>query len=581
VRIERPRYRLIAALCAVAAAWVLVGAAAASVEGLFAGSLPASPSVALVRSPGDGSIATREGTGHAAAAAESDRSWSMGPSLLDRYRNLVGDFRFQPGSREPSWGFLLSKTVLLGALIFGVIVLPRRCELWWTMLCAASALLAFNILLDVGGVALTYNEPGWFGRSSVAPLFACFEPSFAWPVIGHVALIGSLLLFALPRLLSPACGPIVFGIVVFVAAVLGPASLGLSSPPRQVLHQFFFSGLDYIQYAGSLWDTPRMLRGYVASMPYLSVHASVHGPGPILTLSLFRSVAGNSVFLLTTMLQVVAALLPVLTWLTARRFMEDGAARLAAWLLILTPSFHQFSFLSMEGVIALPLFGTAALLVFCLFGRRSTIGSTLLLGAMAYVSFSYSFSSAYLAPFGLFAAVLAVHWGLASRARAGKTVLYASGAFVAAYLLMRGAGFDLLACFWQAKEINAAMMGSAWRSPSHYFFSSSGTLGAFAIGCGIPVTALWWIALRRCRGERSIASCVISSASATVLLLALLGLYQWEVERIWLFLVPWVCISAARPLHDIGRNAPRRAVAVLTVLWLQTLASELLLDTYW
>jgi hypothetical protein len=476
---------------------------------------------------------------------------------------------------------VFSKAVLLGALVLGLIILRRRCEPWWTMLCVASVLLAFNISLDVGNVALTYNEPGLFGGSSAAPLFAYFEPTFAWPFLVHVAFIGCLLVLALPWLLSPACRPITFGVIVFAAAVIGPASLGLSAPPRQVFHQFFFSGLDYIQYAGPLSETPTMLREYVESMPGLSAHASVHGPGPILTLSLFRAIAGNSVVLLSTMLQVVAALLPLLAWLTARRFLEDGAARLAAWLLLLTPSFHQFSFVSMEGVIAVPLFGTAALLVFCLFGKRSARGLALLFGSMVYVSTLYSFSSAYLVPFGLFTASLALYWALVPWARAGTAALCSVGAFVVVYLLMRGAGFDMLACFWQAKEINTAMMGSAWRATSHYFFSVTGTMGAFAIGCGIPVTAMWLVAVRRYHGERSIATCVTLGASATVLLLALLGLYQWETERIWLFLVPLVCLPAARYLHDVGKSAPRRVIAVLMVLWLQTLSSELLLNTYW
>jgi len=59
------------------------------------------------------------------------------------------------------------------------------------------------------------------------------------------------------------------------------------------------------------------------------------------------------------------------------------------------------------------------------------------------------------------------------------------------------------------------------------------------------------------------------------------GLYQWEVERIWLFLVPLVCLPAARYLHEISDGQPRRSRPVLGLLWLQTVLYELFLDTYW
>jgi hypothetical protein len=493
---------------------------------------------------------------------------------------LLKEFRFDAGLADRSWDPLLFKLALLCAAGVGLAALRRRPPPWRPILRVAAALLSLNILLDFGRVTLSYNHPGLFGSSFAAPLFAHVEPAFAWPVLVHVAVIGCLLAFGLPWISSPRCRPAFFAAVVFGAALIGPISLGLSSPWKQVLHQPFFSGLDYVQHTRSLADTPALLRDYVEAMPDLSVHARAHGPGPLLGLSALRAVLGDSALRLALGLQAIAALLPLLTWLVARRFLEEGCARLAALLLLLTPSFHLFSFVSMEGVFAVLLFASAGLLLACLFSASSP-WLALLLGAMAYVSTFWTFSSAFLGPFALFTGGLAIYWGLIAPRHTGVVVIWAALAFGAADLALRGLGFDLLACFEQARQLNASMMGSAWRSSGHYLLNLTGTLGAFAFGCGIPVTAMWLAALRHHRRDRSAASCVAWGASATILLLALMGLYQWEVERIWLFLTPLVCLPAARYLHEISDGQPRRLGPVLGLLWLQTVLSELFLDTHW
>jgi hypothetical protein len=62
---------------------------------------------------------------------------------------------------------------------------------------------------------------------------------------------------------------------------------------------------------------------------------------------------------------------------------------------------------------------------------------------------------------------------------------------------------------------------------------------------------------------------------AVVAAAAVLGFTKAETERIWLFLVPFACIAAARVL------TPRRLPLILGALAAQALAVELLLFTAW
>ncbi|HEX2087575.1 MAG TPA: hypothetical protein VHF89_17960, partial [Solirubrobacteraceae bacterium] len=73
----------------------------------------------------------------------------------------------------------------------------------------------------------------------------------------------------------------------------------------------------------------------------------------------------------------------------------------------------------------------------------------------------------------------------------------------------------------------------------------------------------------RARGPLAEAAALVVVASA------LGGFTKAETERIWLFLVPLVCLAAAAVL-------PRaRLVAVLAALLAQALAVELLFGTVW
>lgn len=494
--------------------------------------------------------------------------------------HLLREFRYDHSS--PASRTLLSKAVFLALLLVALAALRQRPAPWPAILGVAAGLLAFNLVLDLGGVSLSYNQPGIFGRSFAAPLFAYAEPAFDIPVLGHVLLVACFLGLGLTWLLGPTCRAAVFGLIVYAIAIVAPIGLGLSSQWQEVLHQFYPSGLDYVQYLQPLGNTVSMLSGYVDSMPSLSIHASTHGPGPLLGLSLLRAAIGDAPIATAIGLQILGALLPIVTWLTARTLLEEGAARLSAVLVLLSPSFHQFSFVSIDGILAPLLFGTAALLLRCLLAeqQRRTL-SALLLGVMVYMCTLWTFSAAFLAPLGLFTAGLAIRWGIIAPRRALQVGLLAASGFIAVHLAMLALGFDLWACFLQARKLNTEMVGSAFRSFSHYFLSSTGNLGAFMIGCGIPVSAMWLSALRTFANERSSGTCIMIGSSATILLLAILGVYQWEVERIWLFLVPLVCIPAARYLHGITRSNPRGIMTVVGVLWLQTLVMELMLNTYW
>ncbi len=476
------------------------------------------------------------------------------------------------------WPLLLKLALL--ALAIGAARARGRASAspWRETLALAVALLGVNLCFDLLSVGLSFNAAP-HGRGAVAPLFAYFAPRFAWPAVLHAALAAAAIA-ASPRWLAPErTSPRAFALGLYGAALAGPPLLAFSSPPSEVFQQFFRSGLDYPRDVPPLANAIALLRSHVASMPELSIHARTHGPGALLTLSAIRSLVGSGELAQALALQALGALLPLATWAFARGLQGERAARLAAGLLALSPSFQLFSFVSMDGVFALWLFALFALGFAALYRSGASRRSAWLAGGIGYAAALHSFSASVVALQLGFAALR----GLRTRALAWRQLAAvawrAAAAALACHALLRAStGFDLVACFRAALRENDALIEPAWASLESAGLRALGNAAAFAFACGIPVSALALAALAARRRDPSPLAQLGSATALAIGATLLLGLYQWEVERIWLFLVPAVSASAAGLLASHEPATQRR---VLGLVWLQSFATELALHTWW
>ena len=145
-------------------------------------------------------------------------------------------------------------------------------------------------------------------------------------------------------------------------------------------------------------------------------------------------------------------------------------------------------------------------------------------------------------------------------------------------------------------------MGTGYESIGRYFHLSFANLFAFLIGVGLPITVVWLrqivAAVREWR-QNARASAQEGNGSSrlpwifrhdeasdtfiigfliTLLYFTFSTLFTMEVERIWIFMVPFFVIPVAkyltaRPISDLYW------VAILLVV--QMIVMETLLYTYW
>ena len=144
-------------------------------------------------------------------------------------------------------------------------------------------------------------------------------------------------------------------------------------------------------------------------------------------------------------------------------------------------------------------------------------------------------------------------------------------------------------------------MGTGYESIGRYFHLSFANLFAFLIGVGLPITAVWLrqiIASVKEWRQNALSSEQESSETRvpwilrhdealdtfvvgfliTLLYFTFSTLFTMEVERIWIFMVPFFVIPVAKHLTTRPISDFYWVAGILTV---QLIVSEVLLYTYW
>lgn len=162
------------------------------------------------------------------------------------------------------------------------------------------------------------------------------------------------------------------------------------------------------------------------------------------------------------------------------------------------------------------------------------------------------------------------------------TVLLISGATFAAFYLLSFAltGFNLLEVLLAAIEKDKAVMGTGYESIARYFHLSIANLFTFLIGIGIPITIVWVRQIPRMFRRRDIYAI---GYFVSLLVISFSTLYTMEVERIWIFMAPFVVIPVAKYLRDVcdQQQSTSPFYWVAGLLCLQLILFEATLYTYW
>jgi hypothetical protein len=205
------------------------------------------------------------------------------------------------------------------------------------------------------------------------------------------------------------------------------------------------------------------------------------------------------------------------------------------------------------------LFATLAVLAAAaLLARRRDLAT---LGPPAFAVASF-FSYANLAVGALAAIVVLRRDGL--RRALVLSAACAAALFAFYGLLHLSTGFDPIGALRSTEIVYRE--GVASNRP--YAFWVFGSPVAFLVAAGLPLA---WFALRALGTREAVAVALFSVVAFS----AVLGFTKAETERIYLFLVPFLCLAAATAMPK------RHLTPVLTFLAIQAIVTELTFETVW
>jgi hypothetical protein len=284
--------------------------------------------------------------------------------------------------------------------------------------------------------------------------------------------------------------------------------------------------------------------------PHLPIQAQGHPPGLLLAMHYLGIDTAAGLAALTI---VVGALATPLLYLLGRELADEAQARAATLLFVFVPTSLLYGATSADA-----LFATLGVLAAVGLLARRPANRLLGAGALALATF---FSYALLAVGAWAALVRRRRDGIRPALR--LVALCAVVLVVAFVVLDLLTGFDLIAAI-RATDDRYREGVARLRPYAFWFFGSP---AAFVLMLG-PIA--WFAARSLARKEASAVALAIVIGVSVIA-----GYTKAETERIWIFLVPFACLAAARSL-------PRRWLGpVLVGATAQAVLIEIFLATKW
>ena len=336
----------------------------------------------------------------------------------------------------------------------------------------------------------------------------------------------------------------------------------------------------------------------------LSGHTRTHPPGGVVFLWFVSKSFGYNLVSASLVSILFTALTIIPIYKLAERLYDKKVACNALLLFLITPNFVMFTTTSMDGPFS--VFPILSLFLFYEARERETTPTipldvfrpySLLTGISLALGTFMTYSTVVI---GVFLCVIP----LLERKRFVqylKMLAFAAIGFVGFYLvLFILTGFQPFEALWASIKKDERGMGTGYESIDRYLHLSFANLFAFLIGVGIPITTIWLRQLVKSVKEWK-QNCVLTGNAnteerspwllrteksntfnigflMTLLFFTFSTLFTMEVERIWIFMVPFFVIPVAKYLTECPRSDFFRVSGMLVF---QLILMEVLLNTFW
>ena len=361
--------------------------------------------------------------------------------------------------------------------------------------------------------------------------------------------------------------------LIFVLFALGVA--GLRSGAAGIAYPFTRGEWEYVADARLISSIPEFLRSYVVLYPELSMHGKAHPPGNAILIHVLQRLLHVDTLGLALLIVAIGGTFVFPTYFFWKSFLPPTGLLAAMPIFILTPSLVMFSATCMD-IVTVPFFWLALLLSVRAWRTTALLsfGAGLACGLASMLSFQFL-------PFGAVFIYFLLRLTRGPEGLAWETLLARAGAtiggFVAFHILLsQFTGYSMIENFRAAQEVHFTIVDAGAQSLGAYLLFAVMNVTAALIYLGIINNVLFARLLKK-HGWSRLGLDLAGTGYLMIALLVLTGLYQAEVERIWLFVTPLFVPAIIKNLQ-VTRLPHGIAVALLT---LQILVMETLFYTFW
>ena len=356
---------------------------------------------------------------------------------------------------------------------------------------------------------------------------------------------------------------------IFVAFTLSVA--GIREGVASIIDPFtrtFWEYSGYVPFVHSIYD---FLHSYVVLNPQIAAHMVTHPPGYILFLYIISQLFSTSTLSLVVALVLVVGLTVFVLYFLWRQFLTEQEARRALQIFIFVPSVVMFTATSMESFFMFLVWSAIAI---CFIGWKKGSVASLLGGAVVAAALFSNFLFLLLAPFFVLLAWYRISI-LGNRLRTYAGILYSLVGFtIFFFALYYYTGYSIVDNFFIARLANKSAVASNYESLTKYGIYLFMSLTDFVLSLGLPYLYLFFKDPARSWREGFVW---FRAGALLVCFFLIIGVFQGETARLWLFLTPFFVLGKRGLLAGGEKNfSAFLALSVFQIVIVQTV-----FYTYW
>ena len=320
------------------------------------------------------------------------------------------------------------------------------------------------------------------------------------------------------------------------------------------------------------------LRDYTKILPTLRWHSHTHPPGGAIFQWAVARIFGHGMLQASIAIIVFTSQTIIPIFLLAQQLYGRKIAIISCAFFILAPNVIMYTATCMDGVFAVFPIWSVYLFYKGLCGK--TILYSILTGFSLAIAMILNYTTVCIGVFFIAAAALYFLFDRQNFSIVFRSLLISATVFFLFYLILYAyPGYNILSCLKASIKEDENSWGTGYGDVAQYFFRSITNLAAFLLCVGIPSAVLWLreVIKNLTKKGRKNPDIYVLAYFIGLIFIAFSTLFTLETERIWLFMVPFIAIPAAKQLVSLQRKT---VYGVLCFLFFQTMIFEVFMWTY-